>query len=82
MLSAPVFRRIATLGYGVYLVHIPLCDRVIVPTAHALRARNVSMAILWPASVAALVLGSLAIAYLMHIFIEKPSLRLRERLAA
>ena len=26
-LSAPFFRRIATLGYGVYLVHIPLCDR-------------------------------------------------------
>ena len=82
VLSAPVFRRIATLGYGVYLVHIPLCDNVIVPTAQALRARHVSMAILWPASVAVLVLGSLAFAYLMHIFIEKPSLRLRERLAA
>ena len=27
-LSAPIFRRIATLGYGVYLVHIPLCDHV------------------------------------------------------
>lgn len=81
-LSAPVFRRIATLGYGVYLVHIPLCDKIIVPAARALEARNVPMVIVWPLSLLALMVGSLAFAYVMHVTIEKPSLRVRERLAA
>ena len=81
-LSIPIFRRMATLGYGVYLVHIPLCDRVLVPIAHELEARRVPMALVWPASVVALMLGSLALAYVMHVLIEKPSLRLRQRLAA
>jgi peptidoglycan/LPS O-acetylase OafA/YrhL len=81
-LSWPLFRRVATLGYGIYLVHIPLCDEVIVPIAHALDKRHVSMLIVWPASLAALMLGSLVLAYVMHVLIEKPSLRIRERLSA
>ncbi len=82
MLSAPLFRRLATLGYGVYLVHIPLLDHVLVPIARKLYQRHVSMTLVWPITLAVLLLGSLAIGYLMHIFIEKPSLRLREKLAA
>ncbi len=81
-LSAPIFRRVATLGYGVYLVHIPLCDQVLVPVARALEARHAPSQIVWPLSVAGLMLGSLAVAYVVHVLIEKPSLRLRERLAA
>ncbi len=81
-LSAPIFRRIATLGYGVYLVHIPLCDRIIVPIAHELDARHVSKLILWPASLVTLLALSLALAYVMHVVIEKPSLKIREWLAA
>jgi peptidoglycan/LPS O-acetylase OafA/YrhL len=81
-LSAHIFRRIATLGYGVYLVHIPLCDRLIVPGARALEARNVPMVIVWPLSLAALMVSSLVLAYVLHVIIEKPSLRIRERLAA
>ena len=80
-LSLPVFRRLATLGYGVYLVHIPLCDHVILPAARFLDQRHVSMALIWPASLAALLLGCFVVAYAMHILIEKPSLRIRERLA-
>lgn len=81
-LSLPVFRKIATLGYGVYLVHIPLCDHLIVPGARALEARHVPMAIVWPAALTALLVSSLALAYVMHVVIEKPSLRVREWLAA
>jgi peptidoglycan/LPS O-acetylase OafA/YrhL len=81
-LSIPIFRRMATLGYGVYLVHIPLCDRVLVPIAHVLDARHVPMVLVWPASVIALMVASLALAYVMHVLIEKPSLRLRQHLAA
>jgi peptidoglycan/LPS O-acetylase OafA/YrhL len=78
----PIFRRIATLGYGVYLVHIPVADRVLVPLAKSLYAEHTSMLWLWPASVAALVILSLAVAYFLHIFVEKPSLRIRDKLAA
>jgi len=81
-LSAPIFRRTATLGYGVYLVHIPLCDHVIVPAARSLQARHASMLWVWPVSLLALMFGSLAVAYVMHVLIEKPSMKLREWFAA
>ena len=81
LLSAPLFRRLATLGYGVYLVHIPILDRCVVPAAHALQARRVPQVILWPFSFAVVMAGSLLIAWLLHLIIEKPALRLRDRIA-
>jgi peptidoglycan/LPS O-acetylase OafA/YrhL len=81
-LSIPISRKIATLGYGVYLVHIPILDRAIVPAARALEARSVPMTVIWPLSLAALMLASLGIAYVLHVLVEKPSLRIRERIAA
>jgi peptidoglycan/LPS O-acetylase OafA/YrhL len=39
------------------------------------------MAIVWPMSVALLMALSLGLAYVMHVLIEKPSLRIRERIA-
>lgn len=81
-LSAPIFRRMATLGYGVYLVHIPVCDQIIVPMAKALDARHVPMLLVWPLSLAALMLLSMGFGYVLHVLVEKPSLRLREWLAA
>ena len=80
-LSRPSFRKIATLGYGVYLVHIPLCDNVVVPMAHALDARHVSVTTIWLLSLLLLLVLSAAVAYLMHILIEKPSLWVRDRVA-
>jgi peptidoglycan/LPS O-acetylase OafA/YrhL len=81
VLSYPWFRRIATLGYGVYLVHLPICDGVIVPAVHALHARRVPLAVLWPGALLTLFLMALALSYVMHVLIERPSLRLRELLA-
>jgi peptidoglycan/LPS O-acetylase OafA/YrhL len=80
-LSRPFWRSIATLGYGIYLVHVPICDHVIVPAARALQARDVPMTVIWPCSLAVLCVLSAGLAYFMHILIEKPSLRVRERLA-
>ena len=80
-LSLPFFRRVATVGYGVYLVHIPVCDRFIVPFSRALMARHVSAPLVWVASLVALLVASHAIAYVIHIVIEKPSLWLRDRFA-
>ena len=64
------------------LAHIPLLDNVSVPIARALQARGVPMLVIWPLSLAALMLGSLGMAYILHVVVEKPSLRIRERLAA
>jgi peptidoglycan/LPS O-acetylase OafA/YrhL len=81
-LAAPFFRRIATLGYGVYLVHIPLIHYGYLPTVRALHERGVSIGVLWVGALLAVVAGSLAIAYVLHLVVEKPALRLRDRLAA
>jgi peptidoglycan/LPS O-acetylase OafA/YrhL len=81
-LSLPVFRRIATLGYGVYLVHIPIIDHVLVPMAKSLQERHASMLWVWPASLAGVLVISFVIAYAMHVVIEKPSLWIREKLSA
>ena len=40
------------------------------------------MTVLWPATLLAVIAGSLAISYALHVFIEKPSLRVRQRFAA
>jgi peptidoglycan/LPS O-acetylase OafA/YrhL len=79
--SAPIFRKVATLGYGVYLVHVPILYNGVIPVARRLYWARTPMIIIWPASLAALVLLSLAAGYVLHIFVEKPSLRLRDRLA-
>jgi hypothetical protein len=52
-----------------------------VPYARALQARNVPMLFIWPSSLVGLMLASLAVSYVFHVAIEKPALRLRERLA-
>jgi peptidoglycan/LPS O-acetylase OafA/YrhL len=80
-LSLPFFRRLATLGYGVYLVHIPIIDHIMVPAGRAAQTRHWSMLFVWPATLAATFLLSLLVAYALHIVVEKPSLRLRDRFA-
>jgi peptidoglycan/LPS O-acetylase OafA/YrhL len=81
VLSAPAFRRIATLGYGVYLVHIPLLYALVVPIARSMDKIGSPHSVIWVASLALLMLFSLIMGYLMHIVIEKPSLRFREKIA-
>jgi peptidoglycan/LPS O-acetylase OafA/YrhL len=81
-LSAPAFRRIATLGYGVYLVHMPIIHYWFMPVVRALRQRGVSVVLLWPMTLLAVIVTSLTIAYALHVLVEKPSLRIRERFAS
>ncbi len=81
-LSGHTFRRMATLGYGVYLVHIPIIDHIMVPIAKVAQDRHVSMLLVWPAALTSTMILSLAFGYLLHVVVEKPSLRLRERFAA
>lgn len=81
-LSRPIFRKLATVGYGVYLIHIPIIDHVLVPIAHRLEAAEASMLWVWPLAMLSVTVSSFALGYLLHVFVEKPSLRLRDRFAA
>jgi peptidoglycan/LPS O-acetylase OafA/YrhL len=81
-LSAKPFRQLATLGYGVYLVHIPACFWFVIPVEHWLRTSlGWSMGAIWPTALILLLGLSFWWAYWLHLLIEKPSLRLRDRLA-
>ena len=80
-LSSPIFRRIATVGYGVYLIHIPVFDRLIVPLSWKLYERHWPSLAIWSIALVALLLASFTIAYVMHVVIEKPSMWLRDKLA-
>jgi peptidoglycan/LPS O-acetylase OafA/YrhL len=77
-LSAPFFRPISTLSYGIYLIHIPVGEHLALPAALALRAAPGTT---WLLSVFFLWLFSVAGAYLLHLLVEKPMLALRERVA-
>jgi peptidoglycan/LPS O-acetylase OafA/YrhL len=81
-LSWPGFRKIATLGYGIYLVHIPFVYDVVVPTARHLDSRGWPRLLLWFFGLFATCVYSMSVAYVLHILVEKPSLRMRDRLAA
>ncbi|MDD5306145.1 MAG: acyltransferase [Deltaproteobacteria bacterium] len=81
-LSHPLFLRAATLGYGVYLVHIPVCMRLM-PFIRASALRwGLPLAITWPLTLALMLAVSAAVAYALHLLVEKPALALRERVAA
>lgn len=81
LLSAPILRRLATLGYGVYLVHIPIIFYGLLPIVRALQRRGVPTGPLWSASVVAVAACALAVAYVLHLVVEKPALALRDRVA-
>ncbi|MEO9192494.1 MAG: acyltransferase [Polyangia bacterium] len=81
-LGLPIFRYIATLGYGVYLVHIPLIDDLVMPLVHVADKRHVPHILLWLGGTTLAMCASLAVGYVMHVLIEKPSLALRDKLAA
>jgi peptidoglycan/LPS O-acetylase OafA/YrhL len=80
-LAAPVFLRLATLGYGVYLVHMPLVLLVGVPACAALSSGGGATApALW-GGVLAVFAASLLYAYALHLVVEKPALWARDRVA-
>jgi peptidoglycan/LPS O-acetylase OafA/YrhL len=73
-LGSPWFLRIATLGYGVYLVHIPVFF-LVAPLLAGLGLTGAA-AVFWMLLVG--MLGSFVMAYLLHILVEKPALLLRD----
>ena len=81
-LAARPWRTVATLGYGVYLLHIPLCRHLIVPLARWLaNVRGWPVGVVWSVSLGVLLVTALVAAYVGHLVVEKPALWLRDRLA-
>lgn len=86
VLGARPFLVLATFGYGVYLVHIPVADVFAMPLtlgAGLLLARaglRLPLWLLWGAAVALTWALSTALAYALHLVVEKPALALRDRL--
>jgi peptidoglycan/LPS O-acetylase OafA/YrhL len=77
-LSARAFRVVATLAYAVYLTYLPLCERVVGPIARSLlKGQGWPMAVVWPLAVSSLFALALSAAYVLHLLVEKPCLRLR-----
>lgn len=82
-LSLPVFRRIASLGYGIYLVHMPICDWLVSPVATVLVTRyRWSSEMVWVLDLAGTLAGAFVLSYVLHVLIEKPSLKLRDHFAS
>jgi peptidoglycan/LPS O-acetylase OafA/YrhL len=80
-LGARVWLPIATLGYGVYLVHIPLMEHVVKLAAAGFFFAAWPLWKLWSMSLLLLCLLSWALAYVLHVLVEKPALWLRDRWA-
>ncbi len=79
-LSARPFLYAATIGYGVYLVHIPLMVWVVAPqSARMLHVWQWGIGAVWWSSLGLLLVVSLAVAYGLHLLVEKPMLALRDR---
>lgn len=78
-LGAPVFLRFATLGYGVYLVHMPLVLAVGIPGYRFYGRMGFPPIVSFPLAVFTVFGACLCIAYVLHQLVEKPALFLRDR---
>jgi len=81
-LSAPIWRQMATVGYGVYLVHLPIMNWLAMPMVLHFQERGVSLVFTWAFTFAFVVGLSFVAGYGLHVLVEKPSLKIREWLAA
>lgn len=83
LLGRPIFLRFATLGYGVYLVHMPLVLAVGIGAFRWLHVElDVPEGVAFLLGVGAVFGVALAIAYALHLVVEKPALRARDALVA
>jgi peptidoglycan/LPS O-acetylase OafA/YrhL len=81
-LSAGAFLRIATLGYGIYMWHVPVCEKLIVPLSRLMFGRlQWPMSVVWVVTLVLLLVVTTGAAYLTHVLVEKPALWLRDKVA-
>ncbi len=80
-LAGRTFLYFATLGYAIYLVHMPICYRAASLANQILPSANNYFFLHWIFATIVTLAASTALAYVMHILIEKPFLMLRDHWA-
>ncbi|MEK7355257.1 MAG: hypothetical protein AAB250_02330, partial [Bdellovibrionota bacterium] len=76
-LSRRSFLYMSSLGYAVYLTHIPVLQFIVVP--YVLRNGSLQQPGGWWIAFAATCVISYAFAYALHLAVEKPAMTLRDR---
>jgi peptidoglycan/LPS O-acetylase OafA/YrhL len=79
-LSHRWFLKLATLGYGTYLVHIPVFEYAVMPFLRLFTAMRWPFALVWTTGLVSMWAISLLLSYVLHVVVEKPALALRDRL--
>jgi peptidoglycan/LPS O-acetylase OafA/YrhL len=80
MLSRHSFVRIATFGYGIYLIHLPVIWLLVLPLGADITTwAHLSPPVIWLLVLCATFVVSTLGGYLIHVLIEKPALLLRDR---
>ncbi len=80
-LGRPFFLKLATLGYGIYLVHLPVLAFFDLPVAGFLLGLGIPVAVTWWLALAFGMTVAAGVAYVLHLAVDKPALWLRDRLA-
>lgn len=75
----PIFRYLATLGYGVYLVHLIVIKKLATAINAYMQSFDLNLYLTGSISIVFTVVVSFAIAYVLHIFVEKPALLVRDK---
>ncbi|MCP4605513.1 MAG: acyltransferase [Proteobacteria bacterium] len=78
-LSRRWFHKIATLGYGIYLVHFPVGVMLVPLGRYAMEIWHIPIGIVWFFLLAIQLVLSVVFAYILHLLVEKPALYLRDR---
>jgi peptidoglycan/LPS O-acetylase OafA/YrhL len=80
VLSHRAFAYLATLGYGIYLIHPPVIEALVPMEGWVEHTLELPWLVFWTISLA-VALGCAALAsYVLHLTVEKPALLLRDRL--
>lgn len=80
-LSRRFFLYAATVGYGIYLVHIPVLYFLLPWSNLVVERFDPPIWIVWVGLLVGLALVSAVISYCLHLVVEKPIIFLRDRLA-
>lgn len=81
-LSSKRFLTLATFGYGMYLVHVPVAYFGLLPLAARMHAAGWPALVIWLFTLFGLVVGAAAVSYGLHLLVDKPFLKLRARVAS
>jgi len=80
VLGSRAFLWIASLGYGIYLVHIPVFESLVRPLFVRIHELGVVPDLaLWTLAVLVTVAVSMVVSWVLHVIFERPALWVRER---